>query len=87
MSAERIEDSNQWFEAWRLRKDAKEIILAGGVPLVNDLEIKAFDGAEERADKHWMEKKKRKLQVIPESPWEKDWKENEVIIFDARERR
>lgn len=26
-------------------------------------------------------RKKKVFQVIPESPWEKDWKETEVIIF------
>jgi hypothetical protein len=79
--------SNQWFEARRLREQSKEVVLNGGMPLVDRMEERLFEEADKRIDAYWAEKKGLVKQVIPEAPWEKDHHETEKIIFEAKERR
>jgi hypothetical protein len=91
--------SGMWLQARMLREQAKQVILAGGQPLDQRLEEKIFEEADKRIDAFWRQKRETmagiiargptgsaKYQVIPESPWEKEWKENEVVLFEAEKR-
>ena len=77
--------SNAWLEAYLLKQSGKRVNLAGGKPLDEALEERMFEEAEERIDADIAKKKGLVTQVVTESPWEKEWKETEHIIFDAKD--
>jgi hypothetical protein len=49
---------SRWFEAWRLRREGKEILLNNGLRLTDELEAQMFVEADERIDAHYRELKK-----------------------------
>lgn len=50
--------SSQWFEAWRLRQEGKEILKKGGVRLTDELEAQMFEEADKRLDSYLEEKRR-----------------------------
>jgi hypothetical protein len=74
--------SKMWMEAQELRAEGKNV---NG--LIENLEERLFSEADARIDAYWAEKKGLKPQVIPESPWEREYHETEKIVFEAKEKR
>lgn len=52
--------SRRWAEAFRLRQEAKDIILSSGVSLTDDLERQMFEEADKRIDAYYAEKRRKK---------------------------
>jgi len=50
--------SSQWFEAWRLRQEGKEILKKNGVRLTDELEAQIFEEADKRLDSYFRELKR-----------------------------
>jgi len=49
---------SQWFEAWRLRQEGKEILKKNGVRLTDELEAQIFEEADKRLDDYFRELKR-----------------------------
>jgi hypothetical protein len=82
--------SSKWAEAYRLRQEAKNIVLSGGISLTGELERQMFKEADKRIDAYYAEKRKKAGEKTAPK-WEKDWSETwqehgDVTLFERKRR-
>jgi hypothetical protein len=76
--------SSMWLEARRLKEQAKRIITPGGQLLEERLEQRIFEEVDEEIDAQLAAR--RSLVPCPSPRWEKEWHENEIVLYQAKEK-